>query len=528
MAFIAVLLAFAAGTIYVTRLAFAPVYLVHDEVQFGRQAASLHSAGRDLAGRRWPLYFAEPGFSIGRDPVLIYATAIVLSVLPLSEFSVRLPTALVGVLNVVLMFLLARRLFRREWLGLVAAALLAWTPAHFLHSRLGVSLIVPLPFVLTWLLCLAAFVEDGSPWSLGAAACALGLGVYSYLGSIVLTPIYLAGTAVLVHARYSGRLFERSAVRGYVVVLIAFLVPLVPFVAWEIVHPRYAELVRYYRPYGHPFEQSREVASTAWQGLQQTVSAVGVGAHVSAYWAGLSPNLLFISGEASLINGTRSAGAFLWPLAFLIPVGVYAIFTDRRSPFTLLLLVGFFTSPLSGAITTDSGIRRALVMLPFGALIATYGVERLSRNRRVAWRAAGVVLLLLVPISFRSFYLDYMGDNRIRSAPWHGGNVKDALEAAIERQRGLAGPVYLSRQIQYIDEYWDFYLLSRGRADLVASTIYFDGEEVGEAPVGALLVSLAGAPPSPDTLSSTGWAQVATSREPDGSVSHLVFEKIRQ
>ena len=99
--------------------------------------------------------------------------------------------------------------------------------------------------------------------------------------------------------------------------------------------------------------------------------------HVTAYWEGLSPTLLFISGESSLINATRQAGAFLWPLAFLMAIGVHAILTDRRSRFTLLLLVGFLTAPLSSAITADIGIRRALVMLPFGVLIATFGVERL-------------------------------------------------------------------------------------------------------------------------------------------------------
>ena len=56
----------------------------------------------------------------------------VLRVLPLSVFSVRLPTAIIGIADVVLMFLLAKRLFRREWLGLVAAGLLALTPAHFI------------------------------------------------------------------------------------------------------------------------------------------------------------------------------------------------------------------------------------------------------------------------------------------------------------------------------------------------------------------------------------------------------------
>ena len=95
----AAVLVVALVAIYATRLGFAPIYLVHDEVNFSLQAVSVADTGRDLNGRLLPVYFSEPEFTAGRDPMMIYATAVALQVLPLSESAVRLPTALVGVLK---------------------------------------------------------------------------------------------------------------------------------------------------------------------------------------------------------------------------------------------------------------------------------------------------------------------------------------------------------------------------------------------------------------------------------------------
>src|SRR5438128_2337287 len=85
----------AVTVLYTIRLSDAPIYLMHDEVMFALHADSIARTGHALNGDRLPLYFSEPGFQAGRDPLIIYLTAAVLRVLPLSESTVRLPTAIV-------------------------------------------------------------------------------------------------------------------------------------------------------------------------------------------------------------------------------------------------------------------------------------------------------------------------------------------------------------------------------------------------------------------------------------------------
>ena len=401
---IALLLAASAAALYATRLTSAPLYLARDEVGFARQAYTFAAVGKDLDGNFFPLFFGEPTYHIGRDPLLIYVTAALLKVFPLSDFIVRLPNALVGVLDIVLMFFVGRRVFKRDSLGVVAAVLLAISPAHFMHSRLAVSLLLPLPFTLLWLLCLASFVDDEKLGSLAAGALWLGLAVYGYLASVLLMPVYWLCSVWVAWVP------TRDGVRRAAVLAAAFVVPIVPLLVWELAHPtRFHDMITHYHPYAPQFGPL--------QGLKEMLSYFSIGVRSAAYWTNISPQLLFIEGDPSLINSTRLAGTFLWPVAFLFAAGVYQILTTKRSRFSLVLLVGFLTAPLPQVLTVDIGIRRSLVLVVFGALIATYGVEfLLARTQRIMFRVAGILLLVILPFSFLNFYRDYVGDYQTRAA----------------------------------------------------------------------------------------------------------------
>ena len=174
---VALIVGLAAAAVYATRLGYAPIYLTHDEVNFSLQAVSVAPTGRDLNGRLFPVYFSEPEFAAGRDPMMIYVTALALTVLPLSDAAVRLPTALVGVMTIVLLLILWSKISPRAWMPLVAALCLSCSPGWFIHSRLALSVIYPLPFVVIWLLALRQYEVQPRPIWLFTGAASLGLGI---------------------------------------------------------------------------------------------------------------------------------------------------------------------------------------------------------------------------------------------------------------------------------------------------------------------------------------------------------------
>src|SRR5882762_8510494 len=201
----ALAIAAATSALYAWRLQDAPIYLSPDEAIISVDAYSLASTGRDVHGRFLPLYFQIqlPGETrMGWfTPAIFYLSALFLKVLPLSEATIRLPTVLVGVADVVLMYLIGRRLFQRESSAIVASVLLALTPAHFILSRYALDYLYPLPFVLGWLLCLLTFLETKRPALLFAGTALLGIGFFSYIAAVVMMPLYFLFTCVAVWHR---------------------------------------------------------------------------------------------------------------------------------------------------------------------------------------------------------------------------------------------------------------------------------------------------------------------------------------
>lgn len=512
-AIIALLLAALAAALYTTRLSVAPRYPARDEVMSGDLAQSIVTTGRDLDGNRYPLFPAEPTYHAGRDPILVYATVLALKFTPLSEFAVRIPSAIVAVIDVVLMFFAARRIFKSDLMGLVAGVMLAFVPAHFIHGRLGVSLLLPLPFALLWLWCLAAFVEEERIGWLWRAALSLGIGLYGYLASVILMPIYLVCSAWVA--------WNRDVVRRCAVLAAGFLIPAVPIVVYELFHlDRFNQMITTYHPYAPQFGPL--------QGVKEMLSYFSLGVRSANYWTNLNPSLLFFEGDASLINSTRLAGVFLWPMAIFMAAGVYQMLTTRRSTLALVILIGFLTAPLPQVLTVDVGIRRSLVMVVFGVLIGCYGVEFLLARARFVFRIAAVALLVILPFSFRNFYRDYVGDYQNRAAYWFGGNVRGMFEDLMTlRPSGQTTDIYLSNKVPYLDEYGMFYTAGHRREDLMKTTHYYTPELVPQmaAAPRSLLVAPAGGVPSETMLNAQGWAPVKTVSEPTGAPVFVIYEK---
>src|SRR4026209_1203224 len=186
------------GTLLYTRaLGDAPPYLIHDEAQGALQAHAIATTGHDLSGRLLPLYFTEPEFPPGRDPAMIYVTALGLTVLPFTEAGARTPTAMVAVLDLVLLCSAARAIFQSNGAALLAPAMLALLPVHFIRGRLLLSPLYSIPFVLGWLWALAKFTEHPTARRFVAACAGLALGIYSYLAAVVMMPLYLVMTVAV-------------------------------------------------------------------------------------------------------------------------------------------------------------------------------------------------------------------------------------------------------------------------------------------------------------------------------------------
>jgi len=475
-----------------------PVYVGGDEARFAIAASSIASTGRDPAGNRLPLFFhlsdslnADQGGTRWYQPLLFYLMALAFRGLPVTEQSMRLPTAIIGVLDVWLIYLVARRLFADRGWATLAALLLALSPAHFIFSRQALDYICPLPFVLAWLWCVMAAAETGSVRMSLATGLILGLGFYSYIASWATMPLLLLITC--------GALYRSVASPGrpMLAATIGFALPVLAAIGWLVFHPdMWRDTVARYTAY-----DARHLSPL--QGLKDFVGA-NVRERVSVYWDYFNPAYLFFSGGSNLSTATRRAGVFLLPVSILLACGIRELWR-RHDASGAVLAAGLVVAPLPATLVGERyAIQRELVVLPFAVLIATFGALFLLRHSIRALRLSGMLLLLAMPVQFAFFCQDYFNDYRIRSAfAFDPANVRGIAEYLISsHSSGAVPPIYLSDDLDDVAARWRFYLIKHRREDMLTRSSLFTatGFDLRQAPAGSLLVLYANDPSVPALL----------------------------
>ena len=510
--------AIAAVVVYTAHLNRAPIYLNNDETAFALQAHAIATTARDEHGRFLPLYF-QVFDDVWFHPVLVYVMAPVLAVVRPMPWAVRLPTAVVAVSNVLLVFVVARRLGASDAAAIGASVLLALTPAHVMHGRLACDYLYPVPCVLLWLILLIDYRTSRTRWRLFAAGSVLGLGLYTYIASLVMMPVYLLLTYLVLF------LTGARSVRPYAAVTAGFVLLVLPLAAWLVAVPEvYAGFAGRYG--GAGVDVLHDPAGLFRAGLMDQRWAI--------YRSFFEWSFLFDRAASHVMSSTYTSGVFLKAMAVFIPIGVYHLLRNRRTAFTVLILLGALSAPLAASLIDERyTIDRALVLLPMGALIGAFGIDRLLVRRTWfadwAGRAVCAGLCIWMAVQFDGFYRDYLTAYRVRSAFWFHGNHPGAFEPIVrEYPPGDPRLIYLSDGLPWIRQHWKLYLLRRGRTDLLARTVYFtlrDLDLTGVRP-GSVLLTGAGDPVERELLKMSAVRAVAQVAEPDGSLSFTRFERL--
>jgi 4-amino-4-deoxy-L-arabinose transferase-like glycosyltransferase len=442
------------SALYLIGLDRFPVVFGGDEAHFAVHAESLARSGRDLNGAPYPIFFriSDPlvpnqTSGIWYQPLLFYAMAPFVWLFGVSEWTARLPVALIAVVDVWLVYAIGRRFFGDRRFALIAAALMALTPAHVIVSRQALDYIAPLPFVLGWFLCLLRYLDTGRVWHIAAGGLLLGAALFSYIAAWLLMPIHVVLTVFAIW-----RSPHQTRARAVLACVAGFAVPLVLLVVALTSNPEMLAntLVRY--QVGGP--------ATPRPGLAE---------RVALYWDYFNPSFLFFAGGSNPTQATSRVGVFLLALLPLMAIGVREIAMKGAGQAGIALLA-FAAAPIPIALTMPPAaaysIARAMTLLPFGILIAVYGLQAMMRGPRL--RLFAIALLVAVPLQFATFARDYRGDYQLRAAPrLDPANVRGIAEAVIDYERGAPVPaVYLSDRLDDGGVRWLFFMLQRGRMDL--------------------------------------------------------------
>jgi 4-amino-4-deoxy-L-arabinose transferase-like glycosyltransferase len=498
------------------------VYFGGDEAHFAVHAHAIAVSGRDLNGTRFPLFVqitdllvTNNSSRIWYQPALFYLLAANFTVLPVNEFTARVPTALIGVLNVVLGYLIGRQLFDKPRYAALAALTLALMPAHFLVSRQALDYVCPLPVVLGWLWCTLEFVRTRQPRVLIVAALLLGAGVYTYIASWALMPLLAVMTAIIVRP-------PRVILAG---AFAAFTLPLLLITPWVWSRPEILvdTLFRYRVP---------GAASAAADAGTLSVLDFPLGERVTWYWDYFNPSFLFFAGGSNPTLATGLVGVFLLPMAVFLIAGL-ATLIRRRSTADLLLLVLFFSAPIpfvAALPAKEYSIARALTMLPAAALIAAAGMQQILEKPSLKWRAAGVALLMAMAVQFAAFHRDYFGEYQLRAAyrfdPIAAREIMNTV-AALDANDTISA-IYFHDDLDDKAARWRFLTLSRGRMDLWERSRHFDPQRTDPSALapGSLLVMYTGSSARERLLSSATYELVREIPTVSGGAATSILRRL--
>jgi 4-amino-4-deoxy-L-arabinose transferase-like glycosyltransferase len=513
----------ASAVLYTYQLDRVPAFLTLDEAHFSVHAESLARTGRNLNGQLLPPLisledpegeqFTLPWGTTYYLPFGMYLIAGALQILPLTEATVRTPSALLGgAINVALIFAVALALFRNRPAAVASAAVLALTPANVILSRQALDSVCQPPFILGALWCLATYVRKPDPRLALAAGVILGCGVYAYITSVIFMPFYLA---LFWFIGWRAGVLDRRAIA---LSIAGFVAALLPMALWLLAHPDAARSLQ--------MQYNRADPGSAT--LMQALSGGGLGAALAdtirIYWSYFDPGFLFVQGGNARSLSTGETGVFLAPVAVLALIGLYDL--RRHRLVQLLLIIGLFASPIPAVIKgAPYAIQRASGLLIFVCLFAGAGLAALAASRRGIARAGAVVLVILAAYEFTGFYRDYHSRYRIGSGRAYDPTAfrvvaEIVINADAER---AAAEIYLPNNFYDAGAKWRFYTLKHERAPLWHRTKYFaDPSALDAAPADAIAV----VPQAGEQVAlPQGWTTIGVARDLAGEPTAAVVRR---
>lgn len=395
-----------------------PVSLFGDEVDVGYHAWSLATTLRDYRGNFLPTYIQS--LSEARTPLLMYLTAPFVGLLGPSNFSVRLPSALMGVASLYLVYLVANLLFPKKKPGLIAAIVLAFAPWHLHYSRAAFELTTL--FFLTLLGVYWYLQAREEPKFYRFFLLPLVLTFYTYSTANLFTPLLIV-LLLLLFPPDLKKVRNRGTTPGLIVSLLLFL-PILYHLTFGAAAGRF-RLINIFSDQKIVdqviIDRTRPwVTNSALEKIFHNKATAFLAAFGANYLTPFSTEFLFISGDPNFRQSISRFGELLVIFAPFLLAGLIILGQNLKDRSSLFVFLWLLLVPIGSSLTIGGGnhaSRLFLMLFPLSVLIAVGFVESLSliKNRKLVYLIIfGTLIGLLV--NFAAYVYRYSAHYRYESA----------------------------------------------------------------------------------------------------------------
>jgi hypothetical protein len=382
-----ILIGLLAGIFRIYKLDKIPPSLNWDEVAASYNAYTIETWGKDEYGKTLPTTFKS--FGDDKHPVHIYAAATSFFLLGASDFTARLPSALIGILGVVSIFIAVTYLLDNKIAGLFSALFLAVSPYAVHYSRGLWEANFAICFFLMGLAMFALGIKKKRR-AIPFAYLFWGLSLLSYHASKVVVPPLVMLITIL---------FVRELLKIKKVMFLSFLI-FASFIILLIAKPGLLGLARISQT-----DFPKEVVQNTFLYEKTHIELLGrIEVSLGNFKNYFSYDYLFKYGDQGPRGSVRVIGEYYKSYILFLPLGILFLLYKKKFRVVTYILAWTCLAPMPGALAgVEPHSTRAIFMLGPFEIIAGYGVSSLLglfKNRIVK---IGITLVILVALGYEVY-----------------------------------------------------------------------------------------------------------------------------
>ncbi len=446
-----------------------------DEVALGYNAFSIWKTGVDEYGTKFPLVLRS--FDDYKPPLYAYLAIMPIALFGLNVWSIRIPSAIFGVLAVFGTYLLVKELFGRtqatsdqrkhvweesstEWVALLSAFLLAISPWHIQFSRIAFEANIGITLNIWAIYSILRGFR--SPRWFFAGAILSGLGMYAYHSERVFLPLIVISIVVLFRQEI---LRVKRHVVGAAIVGLLVVLPLVPVIVDKTAWTRLRGTSSLSDTTGVLARSVAKLEDDLARGdylgrIFENRRIVYGKILLDGYLSHFSLRWLFLTGDNDRHHAPNMGVLYLWELPFVL-WGIYTLW-KRNSKASKFLLTWFLIAPIPASPTSEiPHAIRSMVFLPTFQIFVAIGLVQLhallSRTGGLIRFVSFVFVGLMISGNVLYYLHMYFGHtNREFSQFWQYGYREAVAYAKENRQKYRK--IVVSSKLEQPHMFFLFYL----------------------------------------------------------------------
>jgi len=442
--------------------------LYGDEISISYNAWSILHTGRDEFSKFLPIQFESWGDQ--KNPVYIYLVSIFQVIFGLTAWSVRLPSAISGIIAVALTYFLVKKLLeltnfqsdKKNTIALISSTILAINPWHIHISRGGYETNLALTLGLSTVYLILLWIQKAKTKYLMISLPFAVLAMYTYYTTKMFLPLLIITTLIWGYT-IKQKLKTKNYIKSSLIYLSIFLLTCLPIIYLALFSQGQARFASI-NIFSNPKVSERVIETRSlFQGSPLLSSLlvnkpyIWVRDFFEYYLDNLSPLFWYVTGDSSLRYDIGNHGMFyLVEFPFFI-LGALFLFQKNKKLF-LLLIAWLLLAPVPTALVGKSYGLRSLAILPIPMIFSAFGIFHIkvylkSNNLKTIFNS---ILIIIFTLATLNWLLRYIYLYPSYAYNWYDGMQKDAVEFAL-REGGKYDNVVISRYYGKTEMYFAYY-----------------------------------------------------------------------